>query len=72
MVIAGLQKDFDAEIITQVLPFGQFRSNTADYLNYYLTNPERPFCKTYIDPKLKILLAEFAGFVDKTRKLPDS
>ncbi|SDG56589.1 peptide-methionine (S)-S-oxide reductase [Dyadobacter soli] len=61
--IERLQADFDRRIITEVVPFGMFKLNDEKYLNYYLKNPEKPFCKTFIDSKLKILLRRFSGIV---------
>jgi len=63
--IEYLQKDFENQIITKVLPFGSFRANSDQYLNYYYSNPEKPFCKVHIDPKLKILLNHFSVHMDK-------
>jgi len=62
-----LQHEFDRPIITEVLPFIDFRLNVAEQLNYYYTDPTRPFCKNYIDPKLKILLEKFGDNVDERK-----
>jgi len=67
--IEHLQKDFKGQIITKVLPFGSFKTNSDQYLNYYYSNRERPFCKVHIDPKLKILLGEFSAHIDKGKIL---
>lgn len=61
--LSHLQQDFEEEVITQVLRFQSFRLNQEGYLNYYLKNPEKPFCQTYINPKLKILLERFTNYV---------
>lgn len=66
--IASLQADFDMPIITAVLPFTDFKLNREDSLNYYFSDPERPFCENYINPKLKLLLSLFSEVTDK-RKL---
>lgn len=68
--IEYLQKDFENQIITKVLPFGSFRSNIDQYLNYYYSNPEKPFCKVHIDPKLKVLLNHFSAHLNQHKK-PD-
>ena len=57
--IRELQAEFDQLIITSVLPFAEFKLNRQEDLNYYYSNPEKPFCKTYIDPKLKLLMKRF-------------
>jgi peptide-methionine (S)-S-oxide reductase len=58
--INQLQADFDRPIITEVIPFGSFKLNRDEYLDYYFKDPEKPFCKTFIDPKLKILINRFS------------
>ena len=61
--LAELQSGFERPIITQVLPLRAFRLNNAQFLDYYASDPERPFCRTYIDPKLALLRREFGRFV---------
>ncbi|WP_438272932.1 peptide-methionine (S)-S-oxide reductase [Zobellia uliginosa] len=58
-----LQKDFSAPLITQVLPFVSFKPSEAHFQNYYISNPEKPFCKAYIAPKLQLLLSQFRTLV---------
>lgn len=58
--LSVLQKDFSDVIITQVLPFVAFKLNIEDQLNYYQSNPEKPFCENYINPKLKLVLEKFS------------
>jgi peptide-methionine (S)-S-oxide reductase len=55
-----LQTDFSEKIITKVYPFGVFEPSREEIRDYYLKNPEKPFCKTYIEPKLKLLLQLFS------------
>lgn len=62
--IKTLQPEFDQPIITQVLDFKEFQLNKADYLDYYYSNPDKPFCKNIVDPKLKELIKRFSGQVD--------
>ena len=45
---------------TLVLPFTGFRSSEARYQNYYRTDPNRPFCRRYIDPKLDYIRKNFS------------
>lgn len=66
--IQSLQKEFSDPVITQVLPCEDFKLNTEDFLNYYYSNPEKPFCENIVNPKLKLLLAQFADQVN-TEKL---
>lgn len=59
--ITALQPEFDKPIITQVLSFADFTLNKEEQLNYYFTDPNRPFCETYINPKLKLLREKFSA-----------
>ncbi|MCE7070584.1 peptide-methionine (S)-S-oxide reductase [Dyadobacter sp. CY327] len=65
--IEMLQKEFEDPIITKVIPFKTFKLNDQQYLDYYYKNPDKPFCKTFIDPKLKILLKQFSSHVDEEK-----
>ncbi|MGB5368809.1 MAG: peptide-methionine (S)-S-oxide reductase [Flavobacteriaceae bacterium] len=56
----GLQDELNAPLITAILPFRAFRPSETKFQNYYRTDPERPFCKRYIDPKLQLLRGKFA------------
>ena len=67
-ILKKLQANFDQPIITEIIPFGKFKINNKEFLNYYYQNPEKPFCKTYINPKLKIILNKFSQFAH-TEKL---
>ena len=58
--MAALQSGFDKPLVTSVLPFETFKLSDERFQNYYLDNPERPFCKTYIDPKLAVIRKRFA------------
>jgi hypothetical protein len=62
-----LQKDFNDTIITQVLPYVAFKLNIEDQLNYYHSNPEKPFCENYINPKLKLVIEKFSKSVNHTK-----
>lgn len=63
-IILQLQKEFTQLIITRVLPFVTFKTNSKEFLNYYYTNPERQFCQRYINPKLQLLLKKYSKQVD--------
>jgi len=64
-ILRILQQEFEEKIITEVLPFKEFKLNQKNYLNYYHSNPEKPFCKTYITPKLKALSNKFSNSIKK-------
>lgn len=63
-LINQFQKEFNDRLITKVLPFFKFKPSRKAIQNYYQENPEKPFCKTYINPKLCLLTKQFSKFVD--------
>ena len=58
-MVQKLQSEFDDKIITTVLPFLNFKLNTQKYLDYFYSNPDAPFCKNYITPKIRKLIYQF-------------
>lgn len=52
---------------TMVLPFLGFQPSDARYRDYYRSDPDRPFCRRYIDPKLDYIRRHFAQIA-----LPDA
>ncbi|MGC1472880.1 MAG: peptide-methionine (S)-S-oxide reductase [Psychroserpens sp.] len=42
--------------ITQILNFRAFKPSRESLLDYYYTNPKKPFCETFINPKLQWLI----------------
>ena len=61
-VLNKLAPDFENNLITQVLPFESFAASEARFQRYYETDPDRPFCQRYIDPKLAMLRQRFAAY----------
>ena len=59
-IVDNFQKEFKGEIITQVLPFCEFRASREAIQNYYQKNPKKPFCETFINPKLMLLQEQFS------------
>lgn len=59
-----LQTGFAAPLVTRVLTLAAFRPSADRFRNYYATDPERPFCRTYIDPKLAELRRRFGPAVE--------
>lgn len=57
--LTALGPDFEGKLVTKVLPFEGFRASDERFQNYYAQNPERPFCKRYIDPKLDLIRQRF-------------
>ncbi|MEX0290926.1 MAG: peptide-methionine (S)-S-oxide reductase [Flavobacteriaceae bacterium] len=66
-ILIALQKDFEDHIITEVLPFKAFKLSEERFHNYYYSNPEKPFCENYINPKLQLLQQRFSAVVDQKK-----
>ncbi len=62
-VLKNIQNQFDEKIVTKVLMFSEFEESREAIQNYYQKNPEKPFCKQFIDPKLRLLLDKFSAYV---------
>lgn len=60
MAVNYWQADFPQPLLTEILPFSSFRTSLPEHLNYYASDPERPFCQRYIRPKLEKLEKRFA------------
>ena len=53
--------------VTRALPFVSFTPSDPRYQDYYRSDPDRPFCRVHIEPKLARLKAlPFAGAGDGT------
>ncbi|GAA4241436.1 peptide-methionine (S)-S-oxide reductase [Winogradskyella damuponensis] len=63
-VLKTLQSKFNNKLVTQVLPFSEFKPSREAISNYYYKNPNKPFCETFINPKLKLLLERFGNYTD--------
>lgn len=58
-VLTALQDNFDAQLITQVLPFVDFKPALERYHNYHQQNADSPFSQRFIEPKLNKLITKF-------------
>lgn len=63
-----LQRDYNDPIITQVLLISEFKLNEEKYLNYYYSDPQKPFCENIVRPKLMLLLERFGRHIDPARR----
>jgi peptide-methionine (S)-S-oxide reductase len=61
-ILEEKQKLFEKPLVTKIYPFREFRLNDEQYLNYYKSNPAKPFCKVRIEPKFRVLLERFFEF----------
>lgn len=63
-ILQRLQLDFNDKLITKILPFSKFKPSRDEITNYYYKNPEKPFCRSFIEPKLKLLLSNYSEITD--------
>lgn len=66
LILKKLQLTFDKPLITQILLFRSFKPSQDEFVNYYYKNPQKPFCKTFINPKLSLLLTHFSDYTNST------
>lgn len=62
-ILNDLQQDFETPLITAIIPFGAFKSSEERFHNYYFNDTEKPFCRTHISPKIKMLKEKYATHV---------
>jgi peptide-methionine (S)-S-oxide reductase len=53
-------------IVTEIVPYTAFYPAEGNHQDYYRSNPNQPYCRVVIDPKIRKLRKEFAD------KLKDS
>ena len=51
-ILARLAQQRGQHFVTRALLLTAFRPSPPEYQDYYRTNPDRPFCRRYISPKL--------------------
>ncbi|MGW9686728.1 peptide-methionine (S)-S-oxide reductase [Flagellimonas sp. 2504JD1-5] len=66
-ILNELQSDFEQELVTKVHYFAKFKPSEEQFHNYYYSNPEKPFCETYISPKLKTILSKFGNLANREK-----
>ncbi len=59
-VLSLFRHSFKQKLITQILHFSEFKPSREAITDYYYKNPTKPFCETFINPKLLILLKQFS------------
>lgn len=64
-ILNKLQAEFNNQLITKAYPFSAFKASREAIQNYYIKNPNKPFCKQFIAPKLKLLLKQFSNQVNR-------
>lgn len=68
-ILAALQVNFKEILITQVLPFKNFKPSIEASQNYYIKNAKKPFCQKYINPKLDLIIRKFSSHINP-RNMP--
>ncbi len=58
-----LQQQFEQPLITSVMNYVDFQSSDEKYRNYYYRDQDRPFCRTYIEPKMLVLRKYFSSLL---------
>ncbi len=53
------QKNFNGDIVTEIVPFSKFFEAENYHKNYYDSNRSQGYCQVVIDPKVKKLLEEY-------------
>ncbi len=66
-IMNNLQRNFKSQLITKVYSFNNFKASREAIQNYYLKNPNKPFCENFIKPKLRVLLSKFCDKVDRSQ-----
>jgi peptide-methionine (S)-S-oxide reductase len=66
-LLEKIQKEFSEKLITRALLFKAFKKSDEEYLDYYYKNPDKPFCQTYIQPKLKTLMKRHPKTVNHSK-----
>jgi len=69
-ILNGLAKDYSEPIITQVLPFADFKPSLPEHQDYYRKDPDKPFCQRFIAPKLKALREKRPGLLARSTLPP--
>ena len=50
---AGAQKKFTSPIVTEIVPLKKFYEAEGHHQNYYNNNPDQPYCRAVIRPKVE-------------------
>ncbi|MGI9551399.1 MAG: peptide-methionine (S)-S-oxide reductase [Aurantibacter sp.] len=59
-ILSNLQSSFEKKIITKVYHFDKFKPSGEQFVDYYYRDQSKPFCQTYIGPKLSLLIEKFS------------
>jgi peptide-methionine (S)-S-oxide reductase len=51
--LAAAQKNFSDKIVTQIVPLKKFHEGEGYHQDYFSNNPNQPYCRAVIGPKLE-------------------
>ncbi len=63
-ILNDFQSEFNNQLITEIYPFSEFKPSREAIQNYYQKNPKKPFCKQFINPKLRLLQEKFSNKIN--------
>jgi peptide-methionine (S)-S-oxide reductase len=66
-LLRELKSQMNEKVVTEVMPFREFRASPPASQNYYAKDPQKPFCQKHIRPKLLALSIKFPEQVLKER-----
>ncbi|MFT5627794.1 MAG: peptide-methionine (S)-S-oxide reductase [Dokdonia sp.] len=66
-ILTALNTQYEDKLVTLVLSFCEFKASLEAFTNYYNSNPEKPFCETFINPKLKMLLKNYNANINQEK-----
>ncbi len=58
-----LSDEYDVQFVTSIILHQGFKVSDERFQNYYRRKPDKPFCKTYIDPKLVKFRQRFSQLI---------
>ncbi|MFW5704099.1 MAG: peptide-methionine (S)-S-oxide reductase MsrA [Patescibacteria group bacterium] len=65
-MIAKLEQsgEYDSPIVTELRPYEAFYRAESYHLDYYASNPDQPYCRYVIEPKISKLLKRYHSLID--------
>ncbi len=60
---SNLQKEYNNQIVTEIVPFENFYEAESYHQNYYANNKDKPYCTLVIDPKIQKLKKDFKKYL---------
>jgi peptide-methionine (S)-S-oxide reductase len=55
-------------IVTEIVPFEKFYPAEEEHRNFYENNPNQPYCRVVIDPKITKLFKKFDSLIKEEEK----